>query len=76
MCAGKKERYLRTTSRHSSSSATSRSATPEILVWTVEPPISSSVTSSPTAAFTRWRPPNAIDDVPFTIGTKSANAGM
>ena len=45
-------------------------------MWTAEPPISSSVTSSPTAAFTRWRPPSAIDDVPFTIGTKSASAGM
>ena len=62
--------------RHSASSATSRSATPLILVCTAEPPISSSVTSSPTAAFTRWRPPSAIDDVPFTIGTKSASAGM
>ena len=28
------------------------------------------------AAFTRWRPPRAIDDVPFTMGTKSARAGM
>ena len=43
---------------------------------TAEPPISSSVTSSPTAALTKWRPPSAIDDVPFTIGTKSARAGM
>ena len=48
----------------------------EIFVCTAEPPISSSVTSSPTAAFTRCRPPSAIDDVPFTIGTKSASAGM
>ena len=76
LCCGKKLKYLRTMRRHSASSATSRSAQPEIFVCTAEPPISSSVTSSPTAAFTRWRPPNAIDDVPFTIGTKSASAGM
>src|SRR5438067_1459734 len=53
---GKKDRYRFTASRHSASSATSRSATPDTLVCTSEPPISSSVTSSPVAAFTRWRP--------------------
>ena len=73
---GKYDRYWRTIARHSASSATSMSATPETLVCTSEPPISSSVTSSPVAAFTRWRPASAMDDVPFTIGTKSASAGM
>ena len=34
------------------------------------------VTSSPTAALTRCRPPSAIDDVPFTMGTKSASPGI
>ena len=43
---------------------------------TSEPPISSSVTSSPVAARTRCRPPSAIEDVPLTIGMKSASAGM
>ena len=34
------------------------------------------MTSSPVAARTRCTPASAIDDVPFTIGTKSHNAGM
>ncbi len=73
---GKYERYFRTTSMHSRSSATSRSATPETLQCTDDPPISSAVTSSPTAAFTRCGPPSAMFEVPFTIGTKSARPGM
>ena len=32
--------------------------------------------SSPTTAFTSGGPPSAMLDVPFTIGTKSASAGM
>ncbi len=57
---GKYPRYFRTTARHSSSSATSRSATPLTFVCTAEPPISSAVTSSPTAAFTSGGPPSAM----------------
>ena len=73
---GRNERYSRTAARQAASSSTSRSATPLTFVCTADPPISSSVTSSPTAAFTRWRPPRAIEEVPRTIGTKSARAGM
>jgi len=58
------------------SSAASRSATPEISVWTFDPPNSSGVTSSPTTAFTSGGPPSAMWLVPFTMGTKSDSAGM
>ena len=61
---------------HSRSSATSTSATPETLLCTADPPISSAVTSSPTAALTRCGPPRAMFEVPFTMGTKSARPGM
>src|SRR5438132_4690883 len=73
---GKKPRYVRTALMHSSSSATSRSATPLTFVWTSDPPMSSAVTSSPTATLTRGGPPRAMCDVAFTIGTKSARPGM
>ena len=61
---------------HSSSSATSRSPTPDLRQCTREPPSSSCVTSSPTAARTRCGPASAIDPRPLTIGTKSASPGM
>src|SRR3954466_8043756 len=59
-----------------SSSGTSRSPTPDLRVCTREPPSSSCVTSSPTAARTRCGPASAIDPRPLTIGTKSARPGM
>ena len=52
------------------------SAHPEISVCTLLPPSCSSVTSSPTTLLTRYGPPIAIEEVPFTIGTKSARPGM
>src|SRR3970282_1128537 len=61
---------------HALSSATSRSATPEISQWILEPPSSSDVMSSPTTALTSGGPPRAMWLVPFTIGTKSASAGI
>ena len=61
---------------HSWSSATSRSPTPDLRQCTREPPSSSCVTSSPTAARTRCGPASAIDPRPLTIGTKSARPGM
>ena len=61
---------------HSSSSATSRSPTPDLRQCTREPPSSSCVTSSPTAARTRCGPASAIEPRPLTIGTKSASPGM
>ena len=61
---------------HSSSSATSRSPTPDLRQCTREPPSSSWVTSSPIAARTRCGPASAIDPRPLTIGTKSASPGM
>ena len=76
LLAGKYDRYVRTIARHASSLSTSWSATPLTLLCTADPPMSSSDTSSPVAAFTRCRPPSAIDDVPFTIGMKSVSAGM
>ena len=45
-------------------------------MWILEPPSSSAVMSSPTTAFTSGGPPSAMWLVPFTIGTKSASAGM
>src|SRR5258708_15526645 len=58
------------------SSAHSRSATPLTSVCTFDPPSASSVTSSPTTLLTRYGPPMAMDDVPRTMGTKSASPGM
>ena len=63
-------------SMHSSSSATSRSPTPDLRQCTRAPPSSSCVTSSPIAARTRCGPASAIDPRPDTIGTKSASPGM
>ena len=61
---------------HPLSSGTSRSATPEISQWILEPPSSSGVMSSPTTALTSGGPPRAMWLVPLTIGTKSARAGI
>ncbi len=73
---GMNERYCLIASMHDSSSATSRSPTPDLRVCTREPPSSSCVTSSPTAARTRCGPASAIEPRPLTIGTKSARPGM
>ena len=61
---------------HAASSATSRSATPEISVWILDPPSSSAVMSSPTMALTSGGPPSAMWLVPLTMGTKSDSAGI
>ena len=53
---GMNERYCLMRSMHSSSSATSMSPTPDLRQCTREPPSSSWVTSSPTAARTRCGP--------------------
>ena len=74
--AGKKERYCLTTRMHSSSSATSRSPTPDLRQWTLAPPRSSIEISSPVTALIRWGPASAIAPCPETIGTKSERAGM
>src|SRR6185503_15395314 len=76
LCAGKYDRYSLTAARQASSFSTSRSATPDTSQWILEPPSSSAVMSSPTTAFTSGGPPSAMLLVPFTIGTKSASAGM
>ena len=52
------------------------SPTPDLRQCTREPPSSSWVTSSPTAALTRCGPASAIEPRPLTIGTKSARPGM
>ena len=57
---GKNERYSFTATTQARSSATSRSATPEISVCTLEPPSSSALTSSPTTALTSGGPPSAM----------------
>ena len=74
--AGKNDRYSRTAAMQAASLSHSRSATPLTSVWTFDPPSASSVTSSPTTLFTRYGPPIASDEVPRTIGTKSARPGM
>ena len=53
---GMNDRYCLIRSMHSSSLATSMSPTPDLRQCTREPPSSSWVTSSPTAARTRWGP--------------------
>ena len=73
---GMNDRYCLMRAMHSSSSATSRSPTPDLRQCTREPPSSSWVTSSPTAARTRCGPASAIEPRPLTIGTKSASPGM
>src|SRR5262245_37852995 len=73
---GKNDRYSLMTAMQARSSATSRSAHPETSQWTLEPPSSSAVMSSPTTAFTSGGPPSAMWLVPLTMGTKSASAGM
>ena len=76
LCEGMNDRYCLMRAMHSWSSATSRSPTPDLRQCTREPPSSSCVTSSPTAARTRCGPASAIDPRPLTIGTKSARPGM
>ena len=73
---GMYDRYCLMRAMHSWSSVTSRSPTPDLRQCTREPPSSSCVTSSPTAARTRCGPASAIDPRPFTMGTKSARPGM
>ena len=73
---GMNDRYALIRSMHSSSLATSMSPTPDLRQCTREPPNSSWVTSSPTAARTRCGPASAIEPRPLTIGTKSASPGM
>ena len=75
-CDGKNDRYCLMRAMHSSSSATSRSPTPDLRQCTRAPPSSSCVTSSPIAARTRCGPASAIEPCPDTIGTKSASPGM
>ncbi len=73
---GMNDRYCLIRSMHCSSSSTSMSPTPDLRQCTREPPSSSWVTSSPTAARTRCGPASAIEPRPLTIGTKSAKPGM
>ena len=65
-----------TAAMHSSSSATSRSPTPDLRQWTLAPPRSSIEISSPVTALVRCGPASAIAPWPKTIGTKSERPGM
>ncbi len=58
-----------------SSSSASWSTTPLIRAWTLAPPRSSALTSSPVAALTSGGPPRKIVPVPLTITVSSLIAG-
>ena len=58
-----------------SSSSASWSATPLMRAWTLAPPRSSALTSSPVAAFTSGGPPRKIVPVPRTMTVSSLIAG-